>query len=185
MGLVLLAVSGREIPPNSRFLVILILAIAAGLGAAGLGGYASLEGKLPLWADKGPTAVSVGGGIAVMMLMLLLGNKVLPQESASPTTDLHLDSVKGTVLGDSLRIQIDAQFRRVALPGDKRLSLLLGRTDTCDRWTFRALVDSPGQGNMVVFLNRAKTDVTCAELVLEDTGGAVIERGPVSPIDWR
>jgi hypothetical protein len=185
MGLVLLAISGREIPPNSRFLVIFILAIAAGLGAAGLGGYASLEGKLPLWADKSPVAVSVGGGIAVMILMLFLGDRVLPSASPSQKTDLRLDSVKGTVLGDASRIQIDAQFRRMALSADRRLSLLLGKTETCDPFTFRALVDSPAQGNMVVFLNRAKSEVTCAELVLEDTAGTVTERGPVTPIDWR
>jgi hypothetical protein len=185
MGLVLLAVSGREVPANSRFLVIFILAIAAGLGASGLGGYASLEGKLPLWADKSPVVVSVGGGIAVMVLMLWLGNKVLPASLPSSKTDLRLDSVTGTVLGDPSRVQIDAQFRRTTLPADQRLSLVLGKTNTCDPSTFRALVDSPSQGNMVVFLNRPKTEVTCAELILEDMSGTVTERGPVSPIDWR
>ena len=127
----------------------------------------------------------LAGGIAVMVLMLWLGDTVLPAPPPSSKADLRLDSVTGTVLGDPSRLQIEAQFRRTTLADDKQLSLVLGKTNTCDPSTFRALVDSPSQGNMVVFLNRPKTEVTCAELILEDMSGTVTERGPVSAIEWR
>jgi hypothetical protein len=73
VGLVIAAVSGRSVPPNARLLVMVVLAIGIALSASFLGGTASASGKLPLPGNMDPVAFGVAGGIAVFVIVLLIG----------------------------------------------------------------------------------------------------------------
>jgi hypothetical protein len=71
MGLVLLGVDGHGVPCESTYLVNITLSLGAALSAAFLGGNATATGaiNLPLFKDN-PLAVSLSGGIAVLIIML-------------------------------------------------------------------------------------------------------------------
>lgn len=74
MLLVLAAVIGYDVPPDSRFLVIVVLALGAAMSAAFLGGTAAIHGKLPFPAMRdNPIIFSTAGGIAVLLIVLLFG----------------------------------------------------------------------------------------------------------------
>jgi hypothetical protein len=73
MGLVLLGTAGHQVPCDSRYLVSVTLSLGAALSAAFLGGSASARGAFPVpfLRDK-PMAVSASGGVAVLIVMLVL-----------------------------------------------------------------------------------------------------------------
>ena len=48
MALVLLSVFGKQVPCESRFLVVIVLAFGAALASSFLGGTAAAKGKLPI-----------------------------------------------------------------------------------------------------------------------------------------
>ncbi len=74
MILVLLSIFGQGVPPNAEFLVLSTLALGVALAAAFLGGSAAAEGKLPIpGVSKNPGTFSATGGIAVFIIVLLLG----------------------------------------------------------------------------------------------------------------
>src|SRR5687767_823650 len=117
MVLVLLAVNGQEVPRGSRFLIVIVFALGAAFGSAGLGGYAAAEGKLPFpGAENHPLAISATGGIAVLAIVLLLGDRIVPRVDADQDrTDLRLQKLSGSVVStDPTRIMIEAGFRRLA-----------------------------------------------------------------------
>ena len=73
MALVLLSVYGREVPCNSVYLVCAVLSIGAALAVAFIGGNASATGNIPLdIARTNPLSISVGGGVAVLLIMLVV-----------------------------------------------------------------------------------------------------------------
>ena len=75
MILVILAIVGYEVPESSRFLVVVVLALGAALSSAFLGGYASAEGRLTIPGfDTTPFQVGFGGGLAVLLVFLIVGN---------------------------------------------------------------------------------------------------------------
>ena len=65
------------IPKENRFPLLLVAALGFGLSAGVLGGAAKVQGSLPLplqqAASKHPVAFSLTGGIAVAILVILLG----------------------------------------------------------------------------------------------------------------
>lgn len=66
------------VPNDARFLVIVVLALGAAMSAGFLGGAAAMKGKIPIpivgpFASKNPATFGVGGGVAVLLLVLLLG----------------------------------------------------------------------------------------------------------------
>jgi hypothetical protein len=69
MALAVAALFGHEVPTESRFLVLVVLAFGAAMAAGFLGGKAAAEGKIPFT----PIAVSTTGGVAVLVIVLLLG----------------------------------------------------------------------------------------------------------------
>lgn len=75
MGLILLSIFGHAVPKDSRFLVVIFLAISAGLSAGVLGGNASARGAIPLpFAKEHPLSVALTGGIAVLVVLLIVGS---------------------------------------------------------------------------------------------------------------
>lgn len=75
MGLVVASLVEFDVPCNSRFAVIVTLALGARLATSLLGGLALAEGKFAdLINFLTPVQFSVGGGVAVIVIMLILGN---------------------------------------------------------------------------------------------------------------
>jgi hypoxanthine phosphoribosyltransferase len=74
MSLILLSLSGREIPMTSRFILVAFLALAAGLSLTFLGGDAAARGglRIPVVGET-PISFGVTGGIAVFVIVLVLG----------------------------------------------------------------------------------------------------------------
>jgi hypothetical protein len=75
MGLVLLAAFDRPIPCESRFLVTVVLALGGALASSFIGGSAAAKGEIPIGiATRNPVGFSVVGGIAVLLLLMLVGH---------------------------------------------------------------------------------------------------------------
>lgn len=82
MTLVLIAViSGKQVPLESRFLVIAILAVTTGAGTGFLGGRAKANGNLDIPLLNTPIQVGLTGGIATLVIMMLLGNYLYPSQA--------------------------------------------------------------------------------------------------------
>jgi len=62
---------GHTVPCESRFLVHLLFALSASFCTAALGGEAAASGKIPIF-KKNPMAFSATGGIAVLVIALVL-----------------------------------------------------------------------------------------------------------------
>src|SRR6267142_5378361 len=73
-SLVFAAVFGKPVPPEARLLVIAVLALGVALSLGFLGGSASASGKLEnLLGNISPIAFKVGGGVAVFVIVFLIG----------------------------------------------------------------------------------------------------------------
>lgn len=74
MALVGASLFGYQVPPDSRFLVVVVLAFGAALSVSFLGGNAAAEGKIPIPFFKDhPIAFSATGGVAILIIVLLIG----------------------------------------------------------------------------------------------------------------
>jgi hypothetical protein len=72
MGLVLTSLAIKEVPQGSRFLVLIVVAVGMALSSSFLGGSAVASGKIPFFKDT-PLVFSATGGIAVFVIVLLIG----------------------------------------------------------------------------------------------------------------
>ncbi|CAN5774981.1 hypothetical protein BH18ACI5_BH18ACI5_06610 [soil metagenome] len=162
MLLVLLATFDKQVPTGSRYLVVIVLALGAAFGIGGLGGEAAVRGKIPLpGAQQHPLAVSVTGGVAVMIIVLLLRDVIVPRDSSEP--DLTLSALKGVVTSaDPPRVMLTAAFEGFSVTGGDRLTLALCKDDGCLSVLQTARIDQPTQGNMVIFVAAARSSVQAA-----------------------
>ena len=82
MALVLLSVFDKQVPCESRFLIVLVLAFGAALASSFLGGSAAVRGKIPIpLAKNHPLEFSAAGGIAVLLLLIFIGkNAFIPNK---------------------------------------------------------------------------------------------------------
>lgn len=125
--LVILSLLGKSIPPDSRSLVVLVLAIGIALSAGFLGQTASASGKLPLPAGLSPVSFSVAGGIAVFVIVLLVGylsyGRAGEDSVSLAGTVLDADSTLG-IPGATIVIRTDLNIyeRQVTDAGDFRVS---------------------------------------------------------------
>jgi hypothetical protein len=72
-GLVVAALLGKPVPPEARLLVVSVLAIGIALSLGFLGGTASISGKLQNIPGLSPVAFSAAGGVAVFVIVYLVG----------------------------------------------------------------------------------------------------------------
>jgi hypothetical protein len=72
MAIVVAGIFGHPVPDASKFPVLIVFALGSALSASFLTGHASMSGQIP-FGDKNPVAVSAGGGIAVLFIILILG----------------------------------------------------------------------------------------------------------------
>src|SRR4051794_11128011 len=64
---------------GQRFPAIVVLALATALASAFIGGSASASGQLPLPKGMSPVKFAVTGGIAVLIILLILGHTLWVQ----------------------------------------------------------------------------------------------------------
>lgn len=96
MGLVLLSVFGKQVPCDSRYLVVTVIALGAALSTGFLGGAAAAKGGIPLpLAREHPLTVSVSGGIGVLVILLALGSHLFSQECKPEQTVACADTYQG------------------------------------------------------------------------------------------
>ncbi len=75
MGLVVFSTLGFHVPDNSRFLVVVVLALGSGLSVNFLGGSFAAKGNIPLpFAKEHPVKFAATGGGAITVIVLILGN---------------------------------------------------------------------------------------------------------------
>ena len=77
MSLILLSIFGHPVPKDGRFLVVIVLALSGGFSAASLGGNASARGAIPFPGVKEhPLTIALTGGIAVVVILLIIGARL-------------------------------------------------------------------------------------------------------------
>lgn len=87
MGMVVASLKGHEIPNNSRFPVVAILALTVGMAAGFIGGSATIRGHLSLIGLKPAskfTTFSATGGIGALVLVMTLGYAFYVKPGAEP-----------------------------------------------------------------------------------------------------
>ncbi|HEY6327927.1 MAG TPA: hypothetical protein VI756_01225 [Blastocatellia bacterium] len=89
MILVTAALYGHSVPPDSRFLVLVVLAFGAAMAAGFLGGDAAANGRIPLpGAVDAPIAVSTAGGVAVLIIVMLVGYYIYVRPALSTRSEV-------------------------------------------------------------------------------------------------
>jgi fido (protein-threonine AMPylation protein) len=74
MTLVFMSMWGRRVPDDARYLVVIILALAGGLSTVLLGGNMIARGSIPVpFVQERPVQFACSGGIAVVVILLILG----------------------------------------------------------------------------------------------------------------
>jgi hypothetical protein len=90
MGLVVARLLGLTADVD-RFLVLAVLALGLALSFSFIGGTAGAQGKLPLGlANKYPISFSVGGGVAVFVIVLLVGSAIPLSSDPMEAVDFDL-----------------------------------------------------------------------------------------------
>jgi hypothetical protein len=77
--LLLASLWGHIVPREARYLVVIVLALSSSLSVGFLGGNASARGALSLpFGNENPLTVALSGGIAVLVILLVLGQRLFP-----------------------------------------------------------------------------------------------------------
>jgi hypothetical protein len=125
MVLVLLSVFGRSVPPDGRFPVVIVLASGSALAVSFLGGAAAASGRLPVPLVKSnPIKFSVTGGVATLIIVLLLGYLLYirgaeePNESKTVTAPALFSATAGQA-GGTLNLRV--KFKVASVPKNYRL----------------------------------------------------------------
>lgn len=88
MALVLMTTfKGVEVPQSSNFLIVSILALTVSTGSGFLGGYATANGNLKVPYLDTPIKLAIGGGTAVFIIVLMIGNFLFPSKLESESFD--------------------------------------------------------------------------------------------------
>lgn len=73
MGIVGASIFGFVVPESQKFPVLIVFALGCAFSGSFLTGTASASGQLPFFGDKNPLAISATGGIAILVIVLVLG----------------------------------------------------------------------------------------------------------------
>lgn len=127
ISLVLASINGKSIPPDSRMLVVAVLALGVAPSASFLGGAASASGKLPLPWGMDPLSFSAVGGIAIFLVVFLIGYGAFVRTGEDSVTlaGTILDASGGSgIPGATVVIKTDINIyeRQAADTGDFRIS---------------------------------------------------------------
>jgi len=177
MLLILLSVFGHPIPPDpqSRGLVVIVLALVTGLSSAFLGGYLSVNGDVPIPLTSGRTiAFSGGGGIGVLILVLVLGfwlyvppdrsNGLKPSIKIQPAQVTAENSQWHVIVRFEPRNLSDGDRVKVEISSDPRFndSLMTNLTGVLDNWKNKEAtirVKAPAAGRAWIRLKAYREDL--------------------------
>lgn len=67
------SIFGLTVPQDQKFPVLIVFALGCALSGSFLTGKASASGQLPFFGEKNPLAISATGGIAILIIVLVLG----------------------------------------------------------------------------------------------------------------
>lgn len=85
MLLIVMSVFGLEVPCDSRFLVVVVIAFGVALSITFLGGAVAARGSVPLpFISRHPFTFSASGGIAAFIVVLTLSNSLFSKNCESP-----------------------------------------------------------------------------------------------------
>jgi hypothetical protein len=86
MALVGASLFKYQVPSDSRFSVVVVLAFGAALSGSFLGGSAAASGNFPLpFAKDHPISFSAGGGVAILVIVFLIGHYAYMQPNQTHT----------------------------------------------------------------------------------------------------
>jgi hypothetical protein len=161
-----------------------IVAIGIALGAAALGGHASVKGKLPIaFLNDQQVSVSLGGGIATFFLVLLLFPQTIPVPATASVRDLEL---AGSVVGQNPpRVMLKAHFKTAGLSQDVALVLIAYEDDQCERELARGQIDQPQEGNMTLFVRKPRAGVACGRIATLNSTGSILSQTPPALVKWN
>jgi len=161
MCLLVLSIFGKQVPCDSRFLVVVVLAFGAALSASFLGGAAAAQGSIPIpFAQTKPVHFSVAGGIAVLLIFLLVGRYAYMADKTCGTnprvTELvnaMLVNMNGEEYDSATRkadevLQIEpANYRALSVKGS--VSFYRGQYRVALDYFERALATYPGEPDLI------------------------------------
>ena len=111
MLLVGIAIAGHEVPPGTHVLVVIVLALGLAVGSAFLGGAAAVEGNVPIpGVTSHPLAFSVTGGVAVFVIVMLIGYFVYPEGGDQPYKPVEEVSSQTTTGWEQMKIDLIAEL---------------------------------------------------------------------------
>lgn len=110
------SITDRDIRCSARFPVVAVLALGAALAAGAIGGSATAKGSLPIpgLGDRDPVVIATGGGIAVLIIVLLLGYQMYVKgckDTPPPPPPVQPEIIMAVPDGATLR-QTLAAFER-------------------------------------------------------------------------
>lgn len=127
MGLVIAGVAGHEVPADSRFLVVCVLALGAALGGSFLGGSAAAKGEIPLpFAKNHPVAFTASGGVAILIIVLVLGHFLFVRGADTPARGVTFDIVSADQSADVQSISQQSNALLGTMSGVERADLRVG-----------------------------------------------------------
>jgi hypothetical protein len=98
MVIAVLPMFDRSIPCSGRFPIIIVLAFGAAMSFGFIGGSAAAKGKIHLPNGAGdPIQFAVGGGIAVLILVLILGWWLYASSCSSENLSYRVEEVSDNV----------------------------------------------------------------------------------------
>ena len=160
-----------------------IIAIGAGLGAAAFSGNASVNGKLSAPLNDQPFTVSLGGGIAIFFLALVILPRAMPAAPAAVVRDLQL---AGSVVAQNPpRVMLEAHFNAVGLSQDVTLVLTAYEDERCTRELAHGRIDQPQDGNMTLFVQRSRGAVACGRIAAVNSSGSIVSQTPPTLVKWN
>ena len=184
MALVVLSAFGKQVPNDSRFLIVIVLALGAGFGAAGLGGEITARGQVPIpGLQNHVVAISAAGGVALFVIVLLLRDSIVPAHGSIP--DLSLKSVTAQETAtEPPRMLVTASFDGLQSGPDARVLLSLCKDLECRQVLRTDRVDDPRQGSMIVFVAGSRDTLRAARLELEDVVTKERRTGSATSVTW-
>lgn len=113
MGLVFASLLGYSVPCDSRALLSTVMAFGVALSLAFLGGNAAISGALGTWVKDHPLTFSASGGVAVFLIILIIGGRVYSCEGETDNLKITriqiLDETKSTIQGQGTVLTALAQ----------------------------------------------------------------------------
>jgi hypothetical protein len=145
MALVVASLFKLHVECDSRFLVVGVMAFCAAIGAAFLGNDAAVRGNIPIpKAANHSLAISAGGGIAVLVMILLLGYNLYVKQCLSVAKP-EIEQVSAVRVDD--RVVVTVTYGALGVQPGQRAVVECGPNESfSETWVAKTL-DNPHVGS--------------------------------------